>query len=35
MRVPTMRRAHTRGPDRQPISDMLMISMDISEVKFT
>jgi hypothetical protein len=35
MSVPTVRRAHTRGPDRQPISEMLMISMDISEVKFT
>src|SRR6516165_2848948 len=28
--VPTVRRAHTRGPDQQPILDMLMISMDIS-----
>ena len=35
MSVPTVRRAHTRGPDRQPILEMLMISMDISEVKFT
>jgi len=33
--VPTVRRAHTRGPDRQPILDMLMISMDISDVRFT
>jgi hypothetical protein len=35
MSVPTVRRAHTRGPDRQPISEMLMISIDISDVKFT
>ena len=29
------RRAYTRGPGRLPILDMLMVSIDISEVSFT
>jgi len=29
------RRAYTRGPDRRPITDMLMVSIDFSEVSFT
>jgi hypothetical protein len=32
--VPTRRRAYTRGPDRRPILEMLMVSIDISEVGF-
>jgi hypothetical protein len=32
--LPTKRRADTRGPDRQPILDMLMVSIDISDVRF-
>jgi len=33
--LPTKRRAYTRGPDRRPITDMLMVSIDISDVVFT
>jgi len=33
VRLPTKRRAYTRGPDRRPILDMLMVSIDISEVR--
>ena len=32
--LPTKRRAYTRGPDRRPIVEMLMVSIDLSEVKF-
>ena len=32
--LPTKRRAYTRGPDRRPIKEMLMVSIDISEVRF-
>jgi len=32
--LPTKRRAYTRGPDRRPILEMLMVSIDISEVQF-
>ena len=35
MRLPSKRRAHTRGPDRRPILDMLMVSMEISDVAFS
>jgi len=34
VRLPTKRRAYTRGPDRRPILDMLMVSIDISDVSF-
>jgi hypothetical protein len=34
-RLPTKRRAYTRGADRQPILDMLMVSIDVSDVSFT
>jgi hypothetical protein len=34
IRLPTKRRAYTRGPDRRPIPEMLMVSIDISEVRF-
>ena len=33
--LPTRRRAYTRGPDRRPILDMLMVYIDISEVHFS
>jgi hypothetical protein len=32
--LPSKRRAYTRGPDRRPIKEMLMVSIDISEVRF-
>lgn len=35
IRLPTKRRAYTRGPDRRPILEMLMVSIDISDVRFT
>jgi hypothetical protein len=31
---PSRRRAYTRGPDRRPNMEMLMVSVDISEVRF-
>jgi hypothetical protein len=33
--LPSKRRAYTRGPDRRPILDMLMVSIDLSEVVFS
>src|SRR5262249_25407721 len=33
--LPTKRRAYTRGPDRRPITDMLMVSIDLSDVTFS
>jgi hypothetical protein len=35
IRLPTKRRAYTRGPDRRPILVMLMVSIDISDVSLT
>jgi hypothetical protein len=32
--LPTKRRAYTRGPDRGPIPEMLMVAIDISDVSF-
>jgi hypothetical protein len=32
--LPSKRRAYTRGPDRRPITEMLMVSIDISDVRF-
>jgi hypothetical protein len=32
--LPTKRRAYTRGPDRRPILDMLMVSIDVSQITF-
>jgi hypothetical protein len=34
MRLPSKRRAYTRGPDRRPILEMLMVSIDITEGGF-
>jgi hypothetical protein len=33
--LPTRRRAYVRGPDRRPVLDMLMVSIDISDARFT
>jgi hypothetical protein len=33
--LPTKRRAYTRGPDRRPILDMLMVAIDISDIHFS
>jgi len=35
IRLPTKRRAYVRGPDRRPVLDMLMVAIDISEVRFS
>lgn len=35
IRLPTKRRAYARGPDRRPIPDMLLVSIDISDVSFS
>ena len=35
IRLPSKRRAYTRGPDRRPVLEMLMVSIDISDVSFT
>jgi hypothetical protein len=35
VRLPTKRRAYTRGPDRRPIMEMLMVSIDLRDVIFT
>lgn len=34
LRLPSRRLAYTRRPDRRPILDMLMVSIDISEASF-
>jgi hypothetical protein len=34
IRLPTKRRAFTRGPDRRPVSEMQMVWIDISNVSF-
>ena len=33
--VPTRRRAYTRGPDGRPVLDMLMVWIDLSDVRFS
>ncbi|GAA1390013.1 hypothetical protein [Catellatospora chokoriensis] len=33
--LPTRRRAYTRGPDRRPIMDMLMVSIDFTDISYT
>jgi hypothetical protein len=33
--LPTKRRAYVRGPDRRPVLDMLMVSIDISDISFS
>jgi hypothetical protein len=34
IRLPTKRRAYVRTPDRRPIRDLLMVSIDLGDVKF-
>ena len=34
IRLPSKRRAYTRGSDRRPIQEMLMVSLDLSDVRF-
>ena len=34
IRLPTKRRAYARAPDRRPIRDLLMVSIDIGDVRF-
>ena len=33
IRLPSKRRAYTRGPDRRPVLEMLMVSIDIRELQ--
>jgi hypothetical protein len=33
--LPTKRRAYIRGPDCRPVTDMLMVSIDLSDVTFS
>jgi len=33
-RFPTQRRAYVRGPGLQPIRDLLMVSIDLSDFRF-
>jgi hypothetical protein len=35
IRLPSKRRAYTRGPDRRPVLEPLMVSIDICDVRFT
>lgn len=34
IRLPTRRRAYARGPDRRPIRELLLVSIDIGDVSF-
>jgi hypothetical protein len=34
IRIPTRRRAYVRGPDNLPVTDLLMVSIDISNMSF-
>jgi hypothetical protein len=35
LRFPTKRRAYVRGPDLQPIHDLLMVSIDLRDFRFS
>jgi len=35
IRLPSKRRAYLRGPDRKPNLDVLLVSIDISDVQST
>ena len=35
MRVPTRRRAYVRGPDARPVTDLLMVSIDLDDLMFS
>ena len=34
VRLPTKRRAYARGPDRRPIMEMLLVSIDLSGIRY-
>jgi hypothetical protein len=34
IRLPTKRRAYARAPDRRPVRDLLLVSIDIGDVRF-
>jgi hypothetical protein len=34
IRIPARRRAYVRGPDNRPVSDLLMVSIDLDDVTF-
>lgn len=34
VRLPTRRRAYARSPDHRPIAEMLLVSIDLSEIKY-
>jgi hypothetical protein len=34
IRLPTRRRAYVRGPDRHPVSELLMVFIDITSIRF-
>ncbi|NIJ64209.1 hypothetical protein FHR20_001140 [Sphingomonas leidyi] len=34
LRVPTKRRAYVRGPDGQPVTDLLMVAIDLDDVRY-
>jgi hypothetical protein len=35
IKLPTRRRAYAMGPDRRPISDLLMVAIDLSNPKYS
>jgi hypothetical protein len=35
IRVPTRRRAYVRGPDLQPVRDLLMVAIDLGDIEFS
>lgn len=35
IRVPTRRRAYVRGPDNRPVDELLMVAIDLNDVKFS
>lgn len=35
MALPTRRRAYIRGPDQRPVRDLLMVWIDLSDIRFT
>jgi hypothetical protein len=35
LRFPTRRRAYFRGPDLQPVRDLLLVSIDLSDFRLT
>ena len=35
LKMSARRRAYVRGPDRQPVRDLLMVAIDLSDFSFT